>query len=89
MNYIRGRSREYSVKRRLEKLGYYVIRAYGSKGIWDLWAVSEFDVKLVQVKSNIYIRHEEMEKMVLFNCPDNVSREIWIYLHRKVYVATL
>ena len=89
MNYRKGRNREYQVKRRLEKLDYYVVRSYASKGIWDLIAVGKKDVKVIQVKSSHYINHEEMERMVLCEYADVLSKEIWIYLNRKVYVATL
>jgi len=34
-----GRAFEYSCQAKLRKLGYYVIRSYGSKGLYDLVAV--------------------------------------------------
>uniref|UniRef100_A0AAU7N472 Restriction endonuclease type IV Mrr domain-containing protein n=1 Tax=Nitrosopumivirus cobalaminus TaxID=3158414 RepID=A0AAU7N472_9VIRU len=38
-NYIRGRNFEYRVQKELRNKGYYVQRAYGSKGMADLVAI--------------------------------------------------
>lgn len=38
-NYYKGRRLEYRVKEKLEKAGYFVVRAAASKGIADLVAV--------------------------------------------------
>lgn len=38
-NYLRSRARETSKKHELEKEGYFVIRAAGSKGFADLIAI--------------------------------------------------
>lgn len=38
-NYIKGRTFEYRIQNYLRGKGYYVIRAYGSKGVYDLIAV--------------------------------------------------
>ena len=43
-NYIRGRQWEYYVKKHFEKLGYYVIRKYASKGAEDLVAIKKMIV---------------------------------------------
>ncbi len=37
-NYKRGRAKEYRVKKKYEKCGYYVIRTAGSHGVCDLVA---------------------------------------------------
>lgn len=39
-NYVRGRNFEYSVMRHLRAKKYYCIRAYGSKGLYDVIAVA-------------------------------------------------
>ena len=38
-NYIRGRAFEYSVMAFFRKRGYYCLRAYGSKGLYDVIAI--------------------------------------------------
>ena len=38
-NYVKGRNFEYAVMRYLRKRGYYCMRAYGSKGLYDVIAV--------------------------------------------------
>jgi Archaeal holliday junction resolvase (hjc). len=40
-NYIKGRNKEYRIKRRLEKEGYYVIRSAGSHSYFDLVAINK------------------------------------------------
>jgi Holliday junction resolvase len=39
-NYIKGRAFEYRVAAYLRNRGYYVQRSYGSKGVFDLLAIS-------------------------------------------------
>ena len=38
-NYVKGRNFEYSVMRNLRAKGYYCIRSYGSKGLYDVLAI--------------------------------------------------
>ena len=66
-NYQRGRAFEYRVKYYLEKLGYYVVRSYASKGLFDLVAIAPrhvstmgFDPLLIQCKTNGYVPPAEM-----------------------------
>jgi Archaeal holliday junction resolvase (hjc). len=40
-NYIKGRNKEYRIKRKLEKEGYYVIRSAGSHSYFDLIAINK------------------------------------------------
>ena len=66
-NYIKGRAFEYRVKKYLEKAGFYVMRAYASKGVFDLIAVPPSSMTLtmdreawmIQCKTNGYIRPAE------------------------------
>lgn len=51
-NYERGRSFEYYLKKKLEEEGFLVIRSAGSKGIFDLVAIKEEEVYLIQCKKN-------------------------------------
>ena len=50
--YSRGRAAEYRTIRYLEAMGYYVMRAAGSKGVFDLFAVRGDDRKLINNKLN-------------------------------------
>lgn len=48
--YIQGRNFEYRCMRALRKLGYYVVRKFGSKGHEDLVAFKNDTVLMVQCK---------------------------------------
>ena len=77
-NYVKGRNFEYAVMRYLRKRGFYCMRAYGSKGLYDVIAIPNrdtlgqesldgygFDYKvplLVQAKFNGYVPKQEREK---------------------------
>jgi len=63
-NYVKGRTFEYRTQNFLRKKGYYVIRAYGSKGLYDLIAVPSRTITkyqypklplLIQCKYNGYV----------------------------------
>jgi len=78
-NYVKGRNFEYAVMRYLRKRGYYCMRAYGSKGLYDVIAIPSrytsgqeslddygFDYQiplLVQAKFNGYVPKQEREKL--------------------------
>lgn len=70
--YISGRNFEYTCRRKLEALGYYVIRSAGSKGVADLVAIAKHDsiiddwycVILVQCKNNGVISKKERQTLV-------------------------
>jgi len=47
-NYVKGRNFEYAVMRYLRKRGYYCIRAYGSKGLYDVIAIPTKEEKSQQ-----------------------------------------
>jgi len=49
-SYIKGRNFEYRVMRKLRKVGFYVVRKFGSKGHEDLLAVRNGEVLFVQCK---------------------------------------
>ena len=79
-NYVKGRNFEYAVMRYLRKRGYYCMRAYGSKGLYDVIAIPNrdtigqesldeygFDYKvplLVQAKYNGTVPKQEREKLI-------------------------
>jgi hypothetical protein len=69
-NYISGRNFEYRTKRFFEKMDYFVMRAYGSKGIFDLVCFPPFvkdgwfNAPLgIQCKKNGYVPPQEREKL--------------------------
>ncbi len=55
----KGTSREYAVKKRYEKQGYYCTRASMSLGVWDLFCCRSDDGVFIQVKSTQWPRTEE------------------------------
>lgn len=69
-NYISGRNFEYRTKHFLEKIGYFVMRAHGSKGPFDLVCFPPF-VKpgwfhahlAIQCKKNGYVPPNERKKL--------------------------
>ena len=69
-NYHKGRTFEYRVQNYLRKKGYYVIRSYGSKGLYDLIAIPPPNEKgmqyyplMIQCKTNGYIKPIERESL--------------------------
>lgn len=65
-NYVSGRNFEYRVMRYLRKNGYYCIRAYGSKGLFDIIAVPPYNPTThryplgIQAKKNGYVTKFEL-----------------------------
>ena len=71
-NYQIGRNFEYSTMSFLRKHGYYVIRSYGSKGMFDLIAVPPkintlvdypSGTLLIQCKTNGYVPPAERQRL--------------------------
>lgn len=48
--YRKGADKERRLKKKLEKEGYWVVRAAGSKGVADLVAIKDSQAYLIQVK---------------------------------------
>ena len=48
--YQNGRAKEYRQKKKLEELGYIVLRTAGSHGFADLIAIKENEIIFIQVK---------------------------------------
>jgi len=61
-NYIKGRNKEYRIKKKLEQEGYYVIRSAGSHSFFDLIAIhkEKKEILLIQVKTKIDKKIEEL-----------------------------
>jgi len=68
-NYKSGRTFEYRTQNFLRKIGYYVIRSYGSKGLFDLVAVPPTtrglgsQTLLIQCKKNGYVKPQERDRL--------------------------
>jgi Holliday junction resolvase len=62
-NYLRGRSREYSIKNKLIALGYQVLRMSGSHGFADLVAIDKTarQIIFIQVKPKKYNKKRTVE----------------------------
>jgi len=81
--YRKGAAAEYRAMRLLETLGYYVIRAAGSHGVFDLAAFGPHDVRAISVKAGgKYCSAVEREQLELVVVPANVSKEIWRFKDR-------
>lgn len=77
--YKKGRNFEYRVKSDLEKKGYYVIRSAGSHSKFDLVAVSQEEVLLIQCKTSKPSAKKVRETADLnFTLPQNV-RVVFVY----------
>lgn len=67
MTYTKGRAFEYRIKYRLQDLGFYVMRSYGSKGAADLLAIpppsKSAKALLIQAKYGGYVPPDEMAKL--------------------------
>ena len=59
-NYISGRNFEYRVMAKLRNNGYYVMRAYGSKGMYDLVAIAplKFGLNTLAVQCKYSVKHK-------------------------------
>lgn len=79
-NYRKGRRNEYRSVRLLEMAGYYCVRAGGSRGIADIWAISASDIILCQVKSgDANITFAEIETMKALPVPTNCRKIIHLW----------
>lgn len=71
----------------LKALGYYVTKAAGSLGLFDLVAVGPRDVRLVQVKTNRKPSALEMDRIRDFGAEQTwfvpVHKEVWVHVRRR------
>ena len=71
----KGARGEYKSRRLLESLGYYVVKAGGSLGCFDLVALSSVEALLIQVKhGREWPRPAEIEAMRAVPVPPNARR---------------
>ena len=78
-----GRRLEWRIRKLLEQHGYEVIRSAGSKGRWDLIAIKDKIVRLIQVKKGKVQKHKIKDLMPLLAQPAVVSKEAWFYIPRR------
>jgi hypothetical protein len=79
----KGNRRERQARRILEAAGYFVVKAGGSLGCWDLVALGPHGARLVLVKSNEKPRPAERERLALFPRMPYCSKELWIFYDRR------
>ncbi|RKX60270.1 MAG: hypothetical protein DRP29_03015 [Thermodesulfobacteriota bacterium] len=80
--YRLGRKLEYRIKKLLEEHGYEVIRSAGSHGRWDLVAIKDRIVRLIQVKKGKVQKHKVINLMPLLAQPALLIKEAWFYIPR-------
>lgn len=79
----KGSRRERQARKILELAGYYVVKAGGSLGLFDLVALGPSGARLVQVKSNERPRPAERERLELFPHFRYTSKEVWVFFDRQ------
>ena len=80
----KGRRLEHRSKHLLESLGYAVIRAAGSKGVFDLWACNATELLLVQCKAASHgASPAEREQMRAVVAPPCTRRVVHVWEPRK------
>ena len=91
-----GHDRERQCVRELTANGYVCIRSAGSKKMWDVIAICEHDIKLIQCKrtkrtSPSCIRPPEvLAEMRAASTPNSgmVIKELWTWVDRTGWVVT-
>ena len=75
----KGNRWESRAKSALEELGYYVCKAGGSLGAFDLIAVNHAHTRLIQIKGGVkpYCPPSEREEIKRITVHDNAVKEIW------------
>ena len=79
----KGTRAEHRAMRILEAAGYLCTRASASLGLFDVIAVGESSVRLIQVKAGTkYLSTIEREQIQLLRVPHAVSKECWRFPDR-------
>lgn len=84
-NYAKGARLERELKEKLERDGYYVIRAAGSHGLFDLIAWNFRSVMLVQCKTRKPTK-DELRQMYSIPSPNNFQMYWAVRKNRKEWV---
>jgi len=72
----KGNRNENKSRKILEGMGYQVTRSARSEGVFDLIAINQFYIVLVQVKTRDWPSKEEMERIEQFKCPSNCAKVV-------------
>jgi hypothetical protein len=86
-NSSRGRRFEQKIHARLARSDSIVtMRSSGSRGLWDMVAITPTKVRLVQAKTHGYLTPANREEMLvqLQHMPDNVQAEVEYYISPRV-----
>jgi len=84
----KGSRNELKAKKLLENLGYLVEKRMGGRfshdffGLYDLIAISENDMRLVQVKTGAREKPELRRKIKAHKVAGNVTKEVWVFKDR-------
>jgi Holliday junction resolvase len=80
---VKGRRSEHRARALLEAAGYVVCRSAASKGLVDLVAWNDHQVRFISVKAgSAYASALEREQLKLMPRPTNSSAEIWRFPDR-------
>lgn len=88
---VKQRMYEDRAREELEAAGYTVIKSAGSLGAWDMVALGNGEIRLIQVKKTQWPRSEEMAVLNRFPhlcCPGCgaklTKKEIWRYVVQRI-----
>ncbi len=95
-NVKRGHDTERKCAQALKKLGYDVVRSAASKSIWDLIAIGEHDIRLIQCKRTLRtVKSAAAPKAVIKEMreatspeSDMIKKELWTWVDRKGWTIT-
>jgi Holliday junction resolvase len=79
----KGTRNEHRTIKFLEEWGFRCTRSGGSLGVWDIIAVGQVGVYLVQVKTNRKPTPKELAAMQAFKCPGEVAKVLVIWRDRQ------
>jgi Holliday junction resolvase-like predicted endonuclease len=82
-NKSKGRRNEYKAIKILRDQGYQCTRSAASLGVWDIIAISETHIKLVQVKTNKMPSQNEIKNMRDYKAPTICSKEVWLFKDKE------
>jgi len=85
--YSTGYRVEREAKQMLESEGFFVLRSAGSHGLFDLVAIKDNQVRLVQVKVIPFGEHNlfkaDQLKIKAFKVAYWIKKELWVYEKRR------
>jgi hypothetical protein len=73
-----GKGLEHRVLRRVRGTSTYAMQSLGSRGTWDIVAITPDKIRVIQCKSRGYLQFDEKNQIVseLQRMPDNVQAEL-------------